>query len=117
MQYVQEISSNVPETLVLGCDLLESIFGWIKEPHVCPHYKQTIIAKDLWQRWQSVRPNTFLLGTAGRCNLRELIVQKAEGRGQLPATITNISLARGEDQLNFIINKVSISMPEKSSKM
>lgn len=44
--------------------------------------------------------------TATRCDLRELIVQKAKGRGQLPATITDFSLARWEDQLNFIINKV-----------
>lgn len=53
---------------------------------------------------ESKRVSTSVLpGTARRCNLWELIVQKADGRVQFPAAI---SLARWEDQLNFIINKV-----------
>lgn len=43
-----------------------------------------------------MRPNTFLPGTAGRCHFRALVVQKAEGRGQLGS---DFSLVRWEDQL------------------
>lgn len=111
MQYVQEISSNVPETLVLGCDVVESIFWWEARSACVVTFW---VNKDLWQRWHSARPDTLLPGTAGRCNFKEVIVQKAGGRGQLPATITDVSFVRWEDQLNFIINKVKISMPDKN---